>query len=219
MESKSDVYAVTDCPIPRGLTNYHEGLDTLLNLMGSRGLKLYRADKKTDLGGKEGFIDKSDVVLIKVNAQWKHRGCTNSDLVRGLIQRILELTDRGACERKHPEYFHEVRKWQRAYILSMISVLAFSALTSLNNVLYSNSFLGLFFSVGGLIVALFFFFTLLKVRSVAKKFGVSWRKTLWIDWSLSRIYYQKLIIRAVARGTGRGEKEIEEKMKRHTTQD
>jgi hypothetical protein len=31
--------------------------------------------------------------LIKVNAQWKYRGCTNSDLVRGLIQRILEHPD------------------------------------------------------------------------------------------------------------------------------
>jgi len=93
MESKSDVYRVTDCPIPTGLANHHEGLDALLNLMGSHGLKLYRAGEETVLGGKDGFIDKSDVVLIKVNAQWKYRGCTNSDLVRGLIQRILEHPD------------------------------------------------------------------------------------------------------------------------------
>jgi hypothetical protein len=32
-------------------------------------------------------------VLIKVNAQWKYRGCTNSDLIRGLIQRILDHPD------------------------------------------------------------------------------------------------------------------------------
>jgi len=33
------------------------------------------------------------VVLVKVNAQWKYRGCTNSDVVRGLVQRILEHPD------------------------------------------------------------------------------------------------------------------------------
>jgi hypothetical protein len=40
-----------------------------------------------------GLIAADDVVLIKVNAQWKHRGCTNSDLIRGLIQRILDHPD------------------------------------------------------------------------------------------------------------------------------
>jgi hypothetical protein len=39
------------------------------------------------------MIESNDVVLIKVNAQWKYRGCTNSDLIRGLIQRILEHPD------------------------------------------------------------------------------------------------------------------------------
>jgi hypothetical protein len=42
------------------------------------------------LGGPEGLIAPDDIVLIKVNAQWKHRGATNTDLVRGLIQRLLD---------------------------------------------------------------------------------------------------------------------------------
>jgi hypothetical protein len=131
----------------------------------------------------------------------------------------LSPFDRTHIKGKHPEYFHEVGKWQRAYILSMISVLALLALTSLNTVFYSNSFLGLFFSVGGVIAASSFFFTLLKLRSVGKKYGVSWRKTL--PWSSPSppIYYQKLVIRAIARATGRSEKEIEEKMKKHIGQD
>ena len=91
--NKSSIYRVTNCPVPTGLSNYHEGLDALLNLMENYGLKLYRTDKDTDLGGRDGLIDKSDVVLIKVNAQWKYKGCTNSDVVRGLIQRILEHPD------------------------------------------------------------------------------------------------------------------------------
>jgi len=58
--------------------------------MGKHGLKLHQTDKHTSVGGRNGLIKKSDVVLIKVNAQWKYRGCTNSDVIGGLIQRILE---------------------------------------------------------------------------------------------------------------------------------
>ena len=39
------------------------------------------------------MIASDDVVLIKVNAQWKYRGTTNSDVIRGLIQRILDHPD------------------------------------------------------------------------------------------------------------------------------
>ena len=90
---KSNIYRVANCPIPTGEGNYHEGLDALLNLMSDNGTKLYQTDKDTDLGGKDGLIAKEDAVLVKVNAQWKYRGCTNSDLIRGLIQRILEHPD------------------------------------------------------------------------------------------------------------------------------
>jgi len=75
--------------------NCHAGMDCLLYSMGMKGLKFYRSDRYTLLGDPLGLIGCNDVVLIKVNAQWKYRGCTNSDLVRGLIQRILD----------HPEGF------------------------------------------------------------------------------------------------------------------
>ncbi len=91
--NKSDVYRVTNCPTPTGLGNRHEGLDTLLSLMGTHGLKFYRTEQDTDIAGKDGLIGRSDVVLFKVNAQWKYRGCTNSDVVRGLVQIILEHPD------------------------------------------------------------------------------------------------------------------------------
>lgn len=93
MKEYSHIFQVTDCPTPTGLDNHHQGLDVLLNLMGKHGLKFYQLDKHSDIGGRTGLIHKSDVVLIKVNAQWKYRGCTNSDVVRGLIQRILEHPD------------------------------------------------------------------------------------------------------------------------------
>ena len=58
--------------------------------MGRHGLKFYRAEMESEKSGPDGLIEARDVVLVKVNAQWKYRGCTNSDVVRGLIQSILE---------------------------------------------------------------------------------------------------------------------------------
>lgn len=90
---RSELFWVTD--IPATLDNdYHPGIDGLLNLMGDHNLKFYKSPlTNTDTSGPFGMIAADDVVLIKVNAQWKYRGCTNSDLVRGLIQRILDHPD------------------------------------------------------------------------------------------------------------------------------
>jgi hypothetical protein len=61
--------------------------------MGNNGLKFYRSDTTGPVSGPLGMIAANDVVLLKVNAQWKYRGATNSDLVRGLIQAILSHRD------------------------------------------------------------------------------------------------------------------------------
>jgi hypothetical protein len=76
-----------------GNGNYHIGVDQLLRLIGKQGLKFYLSSVESELGGPTGMIGPNDVVLVKVNAQWKYRGCTNSDLIRGLIQRILDHPD------------------------------------------------------------------------------------------------------------------------------
>jgi hypothetical protein len=68
-------------------------VDTLIQLMGQNGLKLYRSSVPGAANGPSGLIAADDVVLIKVNAQWKYRGCTNSDVVRGLVQRLLDHPD------------------------------------------------------------------------------------------------------------------------------
>lgn len=73
--------------------NYHAGLETLLALMGPNGHRFYRSSQEGLVQGPTGLIAPDDVVLIKVNAQWKYRGCTNSDLIRGLVQRILDHPD------------------------------------------------------------------------------------------------------------------------------
>ena len=87
------VNAIPADPFTSG--NHHAGVDTLIKLMGQNGLKFYRTTVSGTGNGTNGLIAADDVVLIKVNAQWKYRGCTNSDLIRGLIQRVLE----------HPEGF------------------------------------------------------------------------------------------------------------------
>jgi uncharacterized protein (DUF362 family) len=85
---------IPDYPFCSGGTgNDHVGVDALLLLMGDNGLKFYRSSQETALSGSSGMIATNDVVLIKVNAQWKYRGCTNSDLIRGLIQAILNHPD------------------------------------------------------------------------------------------------------------------------------
>jgi hypothetical protein len=88
------VKGVPDLPFyDPGQANAHLGLDSLLYLMGDKNLKFYRTSAGHPFGGPSGLIAARDVVLIKVNAQWKYRGCTNSDLIRGLIQRILDHPD------------------------------------------------------------------------------------------------------------------------------
>jgi uncharacterized protein (DUF362 family) len=88
---RSHVYGVQNVPVPNfASSDYHQGVDGLLTLMGKRGRKFYQHSVENALSGPEGIIAANDVVLLKVNAQWKHRGCTNTDVVRGLIQRVLD---------------------------------------------------------------------------------------------------------------------------------
>ena len=73
--------------------NHHVGVDCLLHLMGAKNLKFYRSKRTDLLSGPKGMIAADDIVLVKVNGQWKYRGCTNSDVIRGLIQSVLEHPD------------------------------------------------------------------------------------------------------------------------------
>jgi hypothetical protein len=64
-----------------------------MDALSEEGTKLFRTSAGHPWGGPEGIIDANDVILIKVNCQWKCRGTTNTDVVRGLIHRILEHPD------------------------------------------------------------------------------------------------------------------------------
>ncbi len=94
-DALANIFHVAQIPLnPFGAGgNRHAGVETLLPLLESQGLAFYRSANPAPLAGPEGMIAADDVVLIKVNAQWKYRGCTNSDVIRGLVQRILEHPD------------------------------------------------------------------------------------------------------------------------------
>jgi hypothetical protein len=70
--------------------NMDEAISALVRLMEIHGLSLLKTANQS-----EGLIGKDDVLIIEVNCQWPSRGGTNTDLVKSLIQEIVN----------HPEGF------------------------------------------------------------------------------------------------------------------
>jgi hypothetical protein len=94
---RSQVFHVTDCPHERDGDRF-PGLDNLLDLMGRHGLKFYRSTTTSRLGGSDGILGRSDVVVVKINYQWSQRGGTNVDLLHGLVRAIVAHPDGFAGE-------------------------------------------------------------------------------------------------------------------------
>ena len=69
------------------------GVDDLVTLMGTSGVRWYRSAVEDLRSGPNGLIDADDVVLIKINAQWPERGGTNTDVLRGLIRVVVDHPD------------------------------------------------------------------------------------------------------------------------------
>jgi len=69
------------------------GFEKLIALMGEQGLSFYQRDGKDTENGSDGLIAKDDVIIIKVNSQWDQRGGTNTDLVKSIIEAIVEHPD------------------------------------------------------------------------------------------------------------------------------
>jgi hypothetical protein len=90
---QSTVYHLERIPWPARATPFHAGLDALLALMAEDGTALYKFDRSAPLSAPAGLIAADDVVLIKVNAQWPARGMTSTELLLGLIQRLLAYPD------------------------------------------------------------------------------------------------------------------------------
>ena len=89
---RASVFHVSNCPEdPVG--DSFPGLDGLLRVMGSGGLKFHQSAVTGPISGPDGLIAVDDVVLIKINYQWDQRGGTNTDLLRGLILRVAGHPD------------------------------------------------------------------------------------------------------------------------------
>ncbi len=84
-EFTSDIFVVNG-PEVAHITN-------LIELMGSHGLLFYQSSVNGLTYGPNGLIASSDVVLIKNNCQWSQRGGTNTDLLKELIQAIIDHPD------------------------------------------------------------------------------------------------------------------------------
>ena len=89
---RTRVFQVTDCPAHDGQLR-HVGVDAMLSLLADHGHPLYRTLREHRWGGPGGLVDRADTVAIKINCQWKCRGTTNTDVVRGLVHRILDHPD------------------------------------------------------------------------------------------------------------------------------
>ena len=89
---RAKVFHVSDCPEDL-VGDAFPGLDGLLRLMGTNGLKLHQSAVAGPISGPDGLVDVDDLVLIKINYQWDQRGGTNTDLLRGLILRITDHPD------------------------------------------------------------------------------------------------------------------------------
>ena len=75
-------------------TNGHDaGFSELINLMGQYDLFFYKSNTTGKNMGPKGLVAKDDVVIIKVNSQWDQRGGTNTDLLKSIIEAILDHPD------------------------------------------------------------------------------------------------------------------------------
>jgi hypothetical protein len=83
----SNLYVVNG----RAIANVNE----LINLMGSNGLLFYKSATSGENQGPNGLIANNDVILIKINEEWPERGGTNTDILKELIQVLVD----------HPEGF------------------------------------------------------------------------------------------------------------------
>lgn len=68
-------------------------VSNLIELMGTQGLCFYQSSTSDTTQGPTGLIATNDVILIKINSQWNCRGGSNTDLLRELIQAVLDHPD------------------------------------------------------------------------------------------------------------------------------
>ena len=87
VEPASDIFVVA------GTNGYDGGFGEMVDLMSQYELSFYKSDVTGKNKDPDGLIAKDDVIIIKVNSQWDQRGGTNTDLLRSIIEAILDHPD------------------------------------------------------------------------------------------------------------------------------
>lgn len=81
----SDIFAVNG--------NNSTNISNLIKLMGNKSLYFYQSLSNGKTHNPDGLIAADDVVIIKINSQWNGRGGTNTDVIKELIQAIIDHPD------------------------------------------------------------------------------------------------------------------------------
>lgn len=87
----ASLYVVENAGSPA--SDRHPGVDDLVTCMADGDLDFYRSPSTGPAASPAGILGADDVVLVKVNQQWSERGGTNTDVLRGIIRRIVEHPD------------------------------------------------------------------------------------------------------------------------------
>ena len=82
----SDIFLIQNATGQEGDLN--PAIEILFTMMTAEGIHFYNTEAQPS-----GLINSSDVILLKVNGQWSYRGGTNTDLVRSVIEAILDHPD------------------------------------------------------------------------------------------------------------------------------
>ena len=72
---------------------FHPGVDRVLEILRDKGTPLLRTTASHPMGGTGGIISPDDVVVIKVNGVGQFVSSTNTDILGGLVARILDHPD------------------------------------------------------------------------------------------------------------------------------
>lgn len=92
VESKNaSTFPASDIYVLNGQTIAH--ISDLINLMSLNDLFFYKSGDGGEVQEPKGLIACDDVVLLKINSQWDERGGTNTDLLKELIQAIVDHPD------------------------------------------------------------------------------------------------------------------------------
>jgi hypothetical protein len=92
-ESLTELRPASDIFVMQGTSGNDRGVAELIGLMGNHNLLFYNSPIAGKNKGPTGLIARDDTIIIKVNSQWDERGGTNTDLLKALIEVIVQHPD------------------------------------------------------------------------------------------------------------------------------